>query len=132
MTPITRLAKRLSYERVPETCPDVHTAGVRAIAKFLHFCSSKTRWFGRMNRAEQHAFEVRVGELVADCLDGAKEQGTLKLRAAYVREIEDRLRLHMSPERIARIDAGDDADVPETETLSVSGCMTHHDTPSFV
>lgn len=113
MNRIHQLAKKLSHERVPETCPAVHTAGVAAIAKFLHWASSKTRWFGRMTRSERHQFEIQVGELVAEVLEGAKENGTRILREAHAREIEDYLRMSLTAERIARVEAGEDLNVTE-------------------
>lgn len=117
-TRLHRLASKLSHERVPETCPAVHTAGVAAVASFLHWASANTRWFGRMSRAERHAFEVRVGVLVQDITDGAKEHGTKLLRAAHVREIEEHLLMNLSPERLQAIEAGEDVAVEELFPVS--------------
>lgn len=108
-----QLATKLSNDRVPPTCAPVHSSGVSAIAKFSHWLSSRTRWFSKLTRAERHSLEVRIGEFTADLLDGAKEHGTHVLRAAHIREIEDHLRLSLTPERIAAIEAGEDLNVAE-------------------
>ena len=112
MSRISQLALKLSYERVPETCPALHTAAVKAIAEFSHW-AAKTRWFDKLTRSERHEFENRVTAFSARITDGAKEDGTVLLRAALVREIEDHLLTGISAERIASIEAGEDLNVSE-------------------
>ena len=113
MSRLHRLAEKLSNERVPPTCTAVHSAGVDAIAKFTHWCSKETRWFGRLTRVERHRMEIQIGEFAAELLEGAKAGGTRVLREAHIREIEDHLRMNLSPERIAAIEAGEDVNVSE-------------------
>lgn len=125
--PLTRLAKRLSFERVPETCPAVHTAGVKAIADFSGWVLRQS-WSHRLSRKEITSLETRFGDLVADVMEAAKDGGTRPLRAAFVREIEDRLRLHMSEADIARVEAGEDPErlLPDTNEHS---SVRLYDTP---
>jgi hypothetical protein len=113
MSRLHQLAEKLSNERVPPTCTALHTAGVAAVAKFTHWCSKETRWFGRLSRMERHRLEVQIGEFCSDILEGAKEHGTRVLREAHIREIEDHLRMNLTPERITAVEAGEDLNVAE-------------------
>lgn len=105
-----RLASKLSHERVPPTCPAVHSAGVSATSALHHWLNEQP-WHGRLSRKERKSLETRLGDFTADLLDGYKDAGTRVLRDAHVREIEDHLRLNLSAERVAAIEAGEDVNV---------------------
>jgi hypothetical protein len=107
-----RLAQKLSFERVPETCCAVHTSAIAAMAKFEHWTACQ-RWSLKMTRTERRTFEKHLSQMMGDIVDGAKSGGTLPLRAAHVREIEDHLRMNLTPERIVAVEAGQDIDVNE-------------------
>lgn len=85
---IHQLAKKLSYERVGETCADLHTAGTAALARF-HAWLNRRPWLDSLTSKEVTALEARLGELVAEVIDGAKERGTIPLRNALIAEMED-------------------------------------------
>lgn len=109
---IHQLARKLSFARIPETCPQVHGAGTAAIGKF-HAWLERRAWIDKLSDKEAKALEERVGELAADFLQGAKENGTMPLRAALIAETEENLRLRLSAERVAQIEAGDDLQASE-------------------
>src|SRR4051812_28525640 len=108
-TRLYHLAKRQAFERIAETCPAVHTEGTSAIAAF-HSWLNKRSWMDKLSEKEALRLEVRIGEFVADLFSAMKENGTIPLRAALIETIHENMLLALSPERIALIEAGQDAD----------------------
>jgi hypothetical protein len=121
-TRLYRLAQKQAYERVPETCPNVHTGGTKAIAN-LHLWLNRRHWMSKLSEKDVLKLELRIGQFVQDLFDAAKEHGTLPLRQALVDTIHENMLLSLPAERIAAIEAGEDLSAEEllgvtpTETL---------------
>lgn len=106
MTRLHQLARAEAFQRVPETCPELQATGTKVSFKLSSWIDS--RFHDKLSEGERSEIAHKIGATIADLLDAAKDHGTAPLRAALVTEIENNLRLSLSPERIARIEAGED------------------------
>lgn len=112
MTRIHRLARAESFERVPETCPDVYQAATKALFGFTKWVD--TRFAEQLTEHDRNEIAGQINKRITDLLEEFKTVGTVRLRTALITEIENNLLISLPEDRIKRIEAGEDLEATLT------------------